>query len=284
MKLSKNLFPYPILSNFNDDYVDSVFDVEYSTRNEGFLTRYIDIKVVLEDEKIEELLDKKIAKMVCHIECPNTGYRELIEIKDNELSFKLDIDYMRNELYLNTMVILNKDLKEYTNKNINKNYYGKNFKIKNLNKGNIIALSKFEEIKIVTNLNDFEDIPSIISVGQSTGSNKMIVDLDSDIILVKLPKKEYYNYVNLSQTEFADIIMCATILPVLVYSLDYLAEGDRYLDLDWCKVIQSKIREKGLEIKDINKVISSIELAQEMLEMPLERSLNDLKNINVECR
>lgn len=281
MKINSLYFPYPVLSNYNNDYLGSFFDVAYEIIEKGFNSQSILIKFKLEDSNIENMIAKGQASMMAHIECSVTSYRKVYRLSkyDKEIEIPIDSDKMRNKVEISTFIILNEDLEEYRNNSINKLIYGEEYIARNLEKGNILAAVYTIDLHIDVEADDFESISSIIRVGES--KDKFLeVDLDGDIILVKMPKKQHEQYVKLSGGVYSDIIMTSTILPSLVHVLDML--GDKryrgvYSDLTWYRVIKSKLLLKDIDIEDINDGYSSLKLAQMILESPLERALDSIE-------
>ena len=277
MKINKSLYPYPVISDFNDDYKGSSFRLEYELLETGYSTRSLKSKFILTDKKLLEMIENKTAHYVLHVECPLTSFRESYNLNDTNEIITLNDENFSNLVEVNGLIVLNNDLEYYKNCNFNSDFYGDNYVIKNLRKGSILGVTLTQEIRIISENNIREDIPSIINVAISNNP-LMSVDLDSDVILIKLPKKEYERYIKLSGTIYSDIILSAIFYPAIIYALDNLSSnlvGD--LNLDWCKVFESKLNEKNISIDDINKKHSSVELAQKILENPIERSLVDLE-------
>lgn len=280
MRIGNELFSYPILSDFNEDYISSKFEVKYSIHTRNFQTQILKIDILLEDKIIESYLNKNIAQLIIHIECSTTSYRKAYKLNGFDRSFEIliDEDYMRDSIDVNVLIVLNQHLDTYFNPNINKKYFGPNYQVNSLEKGNVLAATKTEIIELPDDNHDFENISSVINVGLSKHHN-MRVNIDSDIILIELPKKEYENYYLLSQTGYADIVMTSTIMPCLIYILDKMSNTNDPIDngLIWFKVIEKKIESADISISDINTKISSVELAQMILENPLTRALDTMK-------
>lgn len=281
MNINSLYFPYPVLSNENNDYLGSFFDVSYDMIEKGFNSQSIQIKFQLDDRKIEDMIEKNQASMMVHIECSVTSFRKLYRLDqaENEIEIRINPDKMRDKVEISSFIILNEDIEEYRNDSINKLIYGENYRAKNLERGNILAAVYTQDLQIEVDTDDFEKISSIIRVGQS--KDKFLeVDLDGEIILVKMPKKQHEQYVKLSGGVYSDVIMTSTILPALVYVLDMLGDSKNlgtYSDLTWYRVIKSKLSLKDINIEDINDSHSSLKLAQMILESPLERALDSIQ-------
>ena len=55
MNIRYRLYPYPVLAYFNDDYVDSKFDVSAQCENRGY-----DIEIIVNVELVNEKLNDMI--------------------------------------------------------------------------------------------------------------------------------------------------------------------------------------------------------------------------------
>ena len=277
MNINNNIYPYPVLSDYNTDYINSSFEVDYTIRDRGFQTKDLLAEFKLENVEIAQMIREGRLAYGLHVECPMTSYRKLLKLNDNEtkITINIDTDKMRNKLEVSGFIVSNEEIGEYSNKDINHEIYGENYIIKNIEQGSIIAATLTQSVDIETDDNDFEQISSIINVGEST-EDLMSVDMDGDIIIVKIPKEEYKLYVKLSGTDFSDIIMTSTILPSLVYILDMMKDGRGDTDLVWYKTIEKKLSIKDIDVMDINESHSGLELAQMILESPLERALNKI--------
>lgn len=274
------LYPYPVLSSFSEDYINSIFDVNYTIREKGFKTQILVANFILDDKVIEELILEDKASMILHVECPRTTLRKAYRLEKHQRNIEIIIDdkIMMQRLDVTGIVVLNQDMNTYKNNNINPLFFGENYEIKNLDKGNIIAVSLTQEVDLPYNEDDFENVSSVIKVGLSK-DDLMIVEMDGDIIIIKLPEEQYNQYYRLSDTEYSNIVMTSTILPSLIYILDRMSSKENPIDTEliWYKVIEGKLKIKEIMVDDINETYSSIELAQMILEDPLERALGDLE-------
>lgn len=274
------LYPYPVLNDFNEDYIRSTFSVNYHIREKGFKTKIIVADFILKDEIIEKMISGNKASMILHLECPRTSYRKVFKLakEQNTTEIIIDDQIMKHKLEMTGIIVVNQEIEVYKNKNINPDYYGNDYKIMNLDRGNIIAISLTQEIDIPANDDNFERVSSVINVGLSK-DEYMSVEMDGDIIIIKLPEKQYKQYYTLSETEYSSIVMTSTIFPSLIHVLDRMSSKDNPVDpeLTWYQVVEKKLKTKDIMIEDINEAYSSVKLAQMILEDPLERALGELQ-------
>lgn len=227
MIIGKGLYPCPVLSDFNDDYIESSFTIEYNVSKVGFKTNLINIEIKLKDETIERMIEEEKAVLAIHLECSRTSHRKLFELNKEGKNLQIPVDSKQivDRVELSGIIIAKENIDIYTNPNINKKYYGENYVVRNLGQGDLIGATVTQILDIPMKSNDFESISSIIKVGFSN-DDLMSVDYDDDVIIIKLPKTEYKRYCKLSKTVYSTIIMTSTVLPSLVYVLDMISDGE----------------------------------------------------------
>jgi hypothetical protein len=77
MEIRNRLFPYPVLAFYNDDYINSLFDVSVSTEIGKQVIKFA-FDVNLENDLLYNLIENDDADFAIHIECPSTSFRELV--------------------------------------------------------------------------------------------------------------------------------------------------------------------------------------------------------------
>lgn len=286
MKISSRyIYPYPVLASFNDDYEEGNFEVEYQLKEIGMESIKVVANFILKNEKIEQLILEDKARIILHLECPITSYRTILECPKEcrEVSFNINNKLMKKNLELTSLIVTNEKIPSYRNSGINKNIYGDDYQVKNLEKGSLLGVSITQIVELRDDNDDFERISSIINVGIYK-DDFMSINIDQDIIIVKLPEKLYKQYNRFSNGKLSDIIMSATILPTLIYVLDMMGLENSHVDseLIWFKVIRDKLLTKNIKIEDINTRYPSFKLAQMILENPLERAFNHIEEIGGE--
>ena len=283
MAITNNMcFTYPVLCNFNDDYIN----VEFEAGTVGIMEKskkYCKIKthVKLSDNQIVDLISSNMAKIIVKIYCKATKYREIFEIKlgDDELVF-LNKD-VNNRVDLSTFIVLNENINNYTSSNFNKDYRGKRF---NLEKGTIIAIGKQENIFIEKDINELTKLNSIIMICKNEKKDSpMEVDYLDDKIRIKLSEEGFNIYSNYSK-HCIPIVNSMIIIPAIMYVLDELAKEEQdieeYITKKWYRVISKKCSDiigKPFTI-DYIKNFGSFEILQKIFENPVYDGLEMIKN------
>lgn len=284
MEIKYRLYPYPVLWNKNDDYKKpSKFLVEIEAK-ENFKNIKLKINFLLKDKEIENLIKENKAEYVVHIEATSTYFRELISTREAEINYDLKDNDILGRLQMSFFILAKEDILDYKNSNFNEDYSGESF---NLKKGNIIAIADSYRFDIEKNNDNLEKVSSIFSICQkeTVEQTGMTVDMNSDKIRIALNKTDYINYHQLSQnSNNINIINSIIILPALIFIFEQLKKDfdeNDFSDYKWFRAL-GKIFEKNNQSlnKELLENQLSIDLAQRILNYPIERAFNSLKDEN----
>lgn len=77
MEIRYKLYPYPVLAYYSDDYKDGSFDTTIDLQKDGYNIR-IDFMASLTNEGLKKLIHDGQARYVYHLECAQTGFREVV--------------------------------------------------------------------------------------------------------------------------------------------------------------------------------------------------------------
>ena len=284
MEIKYRLYPYPVLWNKNDDYKKpSKFLVEIEAK-ENFKNIKLKINFLLKDKEIENLIKENKAEYVVHIEATSTYFRELISTREAEINYDLKDNDILGRLQMSFFILAKEDILDYKNSNFNEDYSGESF---NLKKGNIIAIADSYRFDIEKNDDNLEKVSSIFSICQkeTVEQTGMTVDMNSEKIRIALNKTDYINYHQLSQnSNNINIINSIIIFPALIFIFEQLKKDfdeNDFVDYKWFRALR-KIFEKNNQSlnKDLLENELSIDLAQKILNYPIERAFNSLKDEN----
>ena len=284
MEIKYRLYPYPVLWNKNDDYKKpSKFLVEIEAK-ENFKNIKLKINFLLKDKEIENLIKENKAEYVVHIEATSTYFRELISTREAEINYDLKDNDILGRLQMSFFILAKEDILDYKNSNFNEDYSGESF---NLKKGNIIAIADSYRFDIEKNDDNLEKVSSIFSICQkeTVEQTGMTVDMNSEKIRIALNKTDYINYHQLSQnSNNINIINSIIILPALIFIFEQLKKDfdeNDFSDYKWFRAL-GKIFEKNNQSlnKELLENQLSIDLAQRILNYPIERAFNSLKDEN----
>ena len=282
MEIKYKLYPYPVLWDKNDDYKKpSKFSVEVEPK-EDFKNIKLKINFLLKDKEIEKLIKENKAEYVVHIEGSSTYFREIISTKETEICYVLKDRDILGRLQVNFFILARQDIKNYKNDNFNEDYSSETF---NLKKGNIIAIADGYRFDIEKNDDELGKISSIFSIckKETVEQTGMTIDMGYEKIRIGLNITDYVNYSQLSQNpNKVESVNSIIIFPALIYIFEQLKKDFNetdYTEYKWFRALENIFKKNG---EDLNKGLLeneiSIDLAQRVLNYPIERAFNSLIN------
>lgn len=282
MEIKYKLYPYPVLWDKNDDYKKpSKFSVEVEPK-EDFKNIKLKINFLLKDKEIEKLIKENKAEYVVHIEGTSTYFREIISTKETEINYVLKDRDILGRLQVNFFILARQDIKNYKNDNFNEDYSSETF---NLKKGNIIAIADGYRFDIEKNDDELGKISSIFSIckKETVEQTGMTIDMGYEKIRIGLNITDYVNYSQLSQNpNKVESVNSVIIFPALIYIFEQLKKDFNetdYTEYKWFRALENIFKKNG---EDLNKGLLeneiSIDLAQRVLNYPIERAFNSLIN------
>ena len=280
MEIKYKLYPYPVLWDKNDDYKKpSKFSVEVEPK-EDFKNIKLKINFLLKDKEIEKLIKENKAEYVVHIEGSSTYFREIISTKETEINYVLKDRDILGRLQVNFFILARQDIKNYKNDNFNDDYSSETF---NLKKGNIIAIADGYRFDIEKNDDELGKISSIFSIckKETVEQTGMTIDMGYEKIRIGLNITDYVNYSQLSQNpNKVESVNSVIIFPALIYIFEQLKKDFNetdYTEYKWFRALENIFKKNG---EDLNKGLLeneiSIDLAQRVLNYPIERAFNSL--------
>src|SRR3712207_6349078 len=91
MQISNSIYPYPVLSIDDEDYIEkSKFEVSY--RKSPFADNKVILDYNLKDDVLEDLFYTGKASFYLHVECSYTMYRTLIKLENQKKHYIFNID------------------------------------------------------------------------------------------------------------------------------------------------------------------------------------------------
>ena len=282
MEIKYKLYPYPVLWDKNDDYKKpSKFSVEVEPK-EDFKNIKLKINFLLKDKEIEKLIKENKAEYVVHIEGSSTYFREIISTKETEINYVLKDRDILGRLQVNFFILARQDIKNYKNDNFNEDYSSETF---NLKKGNIIAIADGYRFDIEKNDDELGKISSIFSIckKETVEQTGMTIDMGYEKIRIGLNITDYVNYSQLSQNpNKVESVNSVIIFPALIYIFEQLKKDFNetdYTEYKWFRALENIFKKNGEELnKGLLENEISIDLAQRVLNYPIERAFNSLIN------
>lgn len=278
MNITKRLYTYPVLSEERDDYIDSIFDAEVQYKMNGVNNLLFNFDIEMDNKDLQSMILEGEAEYVIHIECANTSFRTAIHDISNHVSKEIPIGRVNGRIEIIVLMVTKKDVHHFRNSNWDDDYEGISFE---LSKGSILAYKNIPAIDIVKNYEELNGASSIFKVYKrlTNESKPMEVDLSSAQIGIGLGLQEYEIYSRFcDKEEFQPILNSMIVFPALVYVFEELKQDngiDNYSGRNWYISLARAYEKRGVGLENelLNTDKTSIQLAQEAMELPLKAAL-----------
>jgi len=284
MDIRYKLFPYPVLSPFSDDYINSGFIAEIIPVRD-MKDIVIKMNVLLDNKELEQMIKEDKAEYVFHIECSQTSYREILKSCSEENIKRIPERKLNGRVTICTFIVAKENLYNYSNSCFNNDYENMSF---NIEKGSILAIANQLNIDITKETEELEKIPSIFSVVRRNVDDDlgMQIEMNSDKIKLLLCNQEFYYYRNIASIDaYQPLLHAALVLPALIYVFETLKycgaeEYEQYEQYRWFKAIEKQLKKYNIEFnREFLENNYSYEIAQKLLGLPIGRGLSAINNI-----
>lgn len=279
MQIRNKYYPYPVIVEGGDYYVDSEFSSIVEQSMEGYNVKLV-FKTLLKNPELEELVKKGIVEIVHHIECPQTCFRKIIKTREYERSYLLKDTDVNGIVQICSFLIAAEDINKYCNNSFSNDYKGFKF---NIEKGCIMAVGNQYNLRINKIRDDLSNTSSIFSIvpNKDDMENNMMVILEQQKIIIKLPEKTHRQYLLIKDGLSEQPIMHSMlIVPALIYTFSELrADGEQLFlreENRWfrslkkaCEAIGIILNEETLHNMDILKV------SQQLLNSPIAQAFEN---------
>lgn len=277
MRINNRLYTYPILCAEKQDFINSVFDVEFHEKIVGINQLNLELKIKMNNDEINRLIRDGKACYIIHLECSTTAFRTVIKSQVPNFSFDLSLQKLRGKLEMIALIALERDIFNYRSNDFDEDFDNMTFDLK---KGNILGYVNLPSLDISKNYEEFANLGSIFKIHKILTEEKkpMDVRLESEYIILNLGTAEYNMYNKYSKNkEMLPILISLVILPALVYVFEELKQENSdsiYSEYLWFQSLEIAYKKRGLSIEDdlINSDKTSLVLAQEAMELPLSYS------------
>ena len=169
MVIRHKMYPYPVLAEFLDDYINSKFEVTAEIVTHGYDQRLY-FNVTLKNEGLQQLIREGKAYYVYHLECSQTGFRKAITTQEKISDIIISHKEVCGKLQICPFIVAATDIKNYTNTAFHPDYEGLPFSIE---AGCVLAIASPREIIITKEIDDLAKIPSIFSIVPAYDESKL---------------------------------------------------------------------------------------------------------------
>ena len=281
MNITNRLFTYPVLSDEKDDFINSIFHVDYEQSMQGVNSLKLVFDITMNCEDLERLIIDGKADYVIHLECSTTAYREVIHSVSKHIEHVIPIGRINGSFDAVAFIILKKNIKNYYCSDWVEDFSDP---IPNLTVGTILAYQNLSSLDITKDYEEFTNAGSIFSIYKRVTEEDCPaeINLDSTKIRIGLGAKDYDVYAVYSgKTELQSLFHSMLILPALVFVFEELKqEGgeETYHNKEWFLALEKAYSKRGMVFMEevLNPEKSSYQLAQEAMELPLSKAFNQI--------
>lgn len=283
MKIKPRFFPYPVLSEFSDDYkADFKATILPSITNETF---DFCVRFFLSDEGLSRLINEGKASYLVHIECPKTWKRIVGKTTKEEILLSALGREVHGHVDICIFIIATQNINKYQNKNFHSDFEDQTFTI---NKGEILAIGP--NVLVEIEKEPIKNIESIFQIEKNNSVNAppISISIDSNKIVVRLSGDNFIIYNNLKQnSEMVPLFLSLIAVPALTEVLETLKryreedieDFEMYREFKWFRVIDKRLTSIGEDLEDLNSLDSPVEVAQKLIDYPLTKAFKYLENI-----
>ena len=281
MNIEHRLYPYPVLSYFSDDYINSSFtsSLNIIRRNESII---FELDAKTDNEGLLKLIEEGFAEYIFHIECPSTSYRNIITSSNGSKTVVINESLLNNKVNVCFFIVAKKDIGNFVNKDFNSDYENLSFYVE---KANILAIARQFNINIEKEKDNLAQVPSIFLIIKRGDNERKGIEIDmlQEKIEISLSKDDYENYLIFSNGNYQSLLHSSIIFPSLVYVFENLKTIDMETieDLRWFKTIKKVLSNLNIEMdKESLDSMVSYDVAQKIINYPVNRSLFALLSLN----
>lgn len=277
MKISSS-YPYPVLQEGNDDYIQSLFSVDYEVATQ-FGELKVDVTFNLKNEGIHQLIMSGAAINMVHIECPQTSFRQVYKTIETSLHITIPTNLLRGKVLVHSFIVAQTAIANYKNELLNEWYRGIEI---NFEKGNFIAIGNAIEMTLYEDNMEFLNLPSIVNIKKSVRGEFMEVDIHSNNIVISLPSYEYEQYAANANFRLKNTVLSMVIVPCLTEVFSKINESkDDLEEYTWYQVMEKIFAENNYRLEDVGTDrLSALKAAQLVLRKPLKTSFEEIEKMN----
>ncbi len=282
-KFNNNILPYPVLSAENEDVRPSLKDIEsisikHEVKNDTFC---FTVKLLQLNDTIKRLIEENKAKYMFVLTCPTTVLQEKKMSSNPEISIEVKKLSVNGHLDFDCFVVLTESI-AYSNIGFADIYEGLSF---DLEAGNILV--RFPHMETNLDLSNEKMFVSKAFV-EFVKSNKEEVEisLDSDIINIFLPEKQYDKYLEFKNNSLYNDLIISSIVHEAIIMAIINYDDDSHNAFRWADALNTliiRLTDKRYSLKEMKKDVrmkKAWELSNLVLMNPHERLFDSILKID----
>ena len=286
MEIRNRLFPYPVLCIENDDYTDSEFYVNNNLKEElTDITFSFDI-FLKNNEELQYLIQKGYAEFAIHIECSTTAFRTIIKTSSNKIKYSIAKSKVNGWIDILGTIVATKKITEFKSEHLNEDYDESVI----FEKGSILAYYNLPRVFVTKNYEELAGDNAFFTVIKKLSIDNeeqtpVTYDISDAKIKILVDEDIYNEYIKYhGNANMEPLTNSLLVMPAIVYMIDTLRyEGvKQYKPLYWYQKISKSCQLQNQSFEEdiiYNDEKTSMEIAQEMLLLPITRAFAGLSRV-----
>jgi len=264
MDLNRKALPYPVLTENNDDYLDSQFQsILGCSLSEGEAGQIVlvDYSFQLSSREILNLIDQGKATFAIDVNCPETLFRQVFNCKERgEIKFSKGVLY--GKVSFTSLVLVVSPITGYEAVDLNGEFAGIKF---NLLPGDILAVDN--EVKKTVEYGNlkFESLVKVVT-SKDIDKNQYSFHLGSDVITILMGINFRQMWDILREDKSTSPLLALSVYKDCLYSaLDYLIQSEEAESYRWARALNVKLSTMGISLTKDMDFVSLNSIAQQLV-------------------
>ena len=281
-KVSLN-YPYPVLNDSNEDFIDCLFNITLGEANTIGNSFALPFSYTLVCPSIEKRIQSGKAKVVLYIESSETQYRRTESFESSEKTVNITIgkSVLGNEIRIKGFVVSLEEIFPYMPEERNIELFGDvPFRV---GKNEYLAISNDKYTIPVETYDPLADRPSIFSIRKSNSDEEIEIDYSQNKITIYINEELHALYKKYYEAPENRVILASFFAtPALedVLSMMKMSSPEdleiEYGKLKWYQVIKSKLAEKKI---DLSKEDSLVKISNMLLPHVFRSNVEEFGNM-----
>ncbi len=285
MVIKDRLFPYPVLCEDTDDYIEGSFHASVELVNQDVNSTDIKFHIELNNPGLNSLISRGQAKYAVHLECSNTAFRTVITSFSNIIPYRLMNKNVNGDIAVLVMVVAEEKIPFYKNPALNEDYSDVDLVIE---RASILAYENLQPIIIHKNYEELGERDSLFTIVRenmmdSNEERPIWFSAEGEKIQIFVNEDVYSAYTNYcNNITMRPFVLSVLVMPALTYVMELLRKNeediDSYKKYHWFMKLEKYYRLDNKDfIEDIvfgEGFISDI--VQEMLKFPLSNTITEI--------
>jgi len=284
---AKRYFPYPVLwLDERTDYKNGTFhcdiNVDYHINGDNVQIEY---KFQLLNQEMLSRIDCGEVSYLVHLECPASGYRNVIQSKENTGVLLIPEKRLSGDLQVCTFLVAQTEITDFSNNDYVDEIREIPFFVDH---GCILGIAESYKFFIDTQKIDLGYLPSVIyfSKNEDPVARSMEAEYFGKRIVIKLPEETFFQYQRVQKVDkrSTPILHSIFIIPALAFVMSDLKKISalnrelEFSDYNWYRAINQKLSERDyptIESEDYHD-LDVLKVAQEILDNPPYFALEEM--------